>query len=472
MDLSDRIIEEASSLIENNEDTIALALLERIVSASLSMLGMLYLKNNYKTDTALASMKLACDIEKGNYLIRSNLSHIYNTLEMHDAAAEMGVIASNMCDQSDYAVLFNTAIIMNNCQKLEEALTFYKLALSRFPSLESFQGNERVKMEEKLAQIRYNYGTTRMASGLFDGSWHYYENRLTAYEKPASFASRFNKYPKWRGEDVSEKSLLIYSEQGIGDLFQFSRYINQIDCKNIIIESQKDAADIIAESFPRTIVIPRGNENYAEPPQADYAISVCSLPFILGCDDISKIDGKPYLKVSKGTLPETISESKNFKIGLVWGGNPGHAHDFMRSCPLKHFKTLIDIQDVDFFSFQKDVFPGRIWKGHDVNIHDGFNDMPIIDIASYLNTFSDTATCINSMDLMITIDSATAHLAGGLGKPIWMIIPFIPDWRWMKDRSDTKWYDSMRIYRQRKLYDWDELMERLKLDLIRLSSSR
>lgn len=473
MDLSDRIIEEANTLIDSNEDTVALALLERIASASLNMLGMLYLKKGYRVETALENMKLACEIEKGNYLLRSNLSHIYNTLEMHETAAEVGIVASNMCEFSDHAVLFNTAIVMNNCQRLEESINFYRLSLAAFPSLDNFRGSEKKAMEEKLAQIRYNYGTTNMANGNFKEGWPYYESRLIAYEKPAKFAARF-KSPAWKGQDLTGKKLIIFSEQGIGDLFQFSRYIDRFKHTKakIVLEAQKDAAEIISKSFPYIDVISRGHENYAEPPESDYSVSICSLPLLFGCDDISKIDGKPYLVADNRNPPEVIAKSKNLKVGLAWAGNPGHAHDFMRSCPLNRFKPLMDIPGVDFFSFQKDLYPTRVWKGNLVNIHDGLDQMPINDITSFLNTFSDTAVCLNNIDLMITIDSATAHLAGALGCPVWMLIPFINDWRWMKDRTDTKWYNSMKIYRQPKLYEWEVLIQQIKEDLSLLAANK
>ena len=331
---------------------------------------------------------------------------------------------------------------------------YYRLALQKFPSLDNFQGPQLEEMTMKLGQLRYNYGTTLMLNGDYQEGLQYYDDRLYAFDQPRNFAARF-KHPKWDGEDIKDRVLLLFSEQGVGDLFMFVRHIHdllEMGPKKIILEAQKDAAEIISKNFPMIKVIPREHVDYEEPPPADYALSICSLPNVLGYNDMAKISGKPYLTAPKRKPPRALKESKNFKVGLAWAGNPNHGHDHMRSCQFKYIQRLLDVPGVDFFNFQKDVYPSRVWNGKVINIHEGFENSPVKDITPFFKTFTDTAVCLDNIDLLITIDSATAHLAGALGCRTWMIIPFIPDWRWVKTLpNSTIWYDTMQIYRQPKL---------------------
>jgi ADP-heptose:LPS heptosyltransferase len=140
-------------------------------------------------------------------------------------------------------------------------------------------------------------------------------------------------------------------------------------------------------------------------------------------------------------------------IGLVWGGSPAHSNDLRRSIPLKLFADLFQETRFRFFSLNRDMKPG------DAEMLPG---LPVADLVPRLKDFGDGARLIGQMDLVITCDTATAHLAGGLGRPVWVLLPFAPDWRWLTERSDNPWYPSARLFRQKTIGDWAEVIGRVR----------
>ena len=141
-----------------------------------------------------------------------------------------------------------------------------------------------------------------------------------------------------------------------------------------------------------------------------------------------------------------LDHDNNFKVGIVWAGNPKHKNDRNRSCSLKDFSQLTSIRGLTFYSLQKG--PASVEAN---NPPKGMN---IINLDNELNDFSDTAAAIGNLDLVISVDTSVAHLAGAIGKPVWTLLPFVPDWRWFLKHNDSPWYPSMRLFRQNKLNDW------------------
>lgn len=145
-----------------------------------------------------------------------------------------------------------------------------------------------------------------------------------------------------------------------------------------------------------------------------------------------------------------------FKVGLVWAGRPEHARDHFRSCSLDMFAPLINEKFV-FFSLQKGIAAEQV-----KNLPNGMN---LVDFTEDINDFSDTAAFVENLDLVISVDTAIAHLAGAMGKPIWTLIPFLPDWRWMLNREDTPWYPTMRLFRQQSQGDWESVIKKINDEL-------
>jgi hypothetical protein len=154
-------------------------------------------------------------------------------------------------------------------------------------------------------------------------------------------------------------------------------------------------------------------------------------------------------------------DTDDVKVGIVWAGNPEHKNDLNRSCDLGHFKTLMDLEGVRFFSLQKDVNP-MDWK-------DTVYPYKLEDCGKELHDFSDTAALVHHLDLIISVDTAVAHLAGAMGKPAWVLLPFVADWRWLHGRSDSPWYRSLRLFRQQARGDWKTLFQTVKEELWRIT---
>jgi len=226
----------------------------------------------------------------------------------------------------------------------------------------------------------------------------------------------------------------------------------------------------------KTLDGPDQLQTYGDPVKDfDFHCSVVSLPYLLGINQLSQISGKPYLRCNYADLPEmTALEDKYWKIydglrvGIVWAGNPVHRHDPWRSTYLKHFKCL-QLPNVKLFSLQKDTRI-RFWPGFgEKDLTEGAEGMSVVDLKEFMVDYNATAALIDRMDLVICIDTATAHLAGAMGKPVWVLTSWHNDWRWLQNGKKSPWYDSVSVYRQPAQNDWESVFTEVKQDLERLA---
>lgn len=452
MELCHGLWEEGMRLMNEGRLSEARALLERTAIDSLNLLGTLYGHKLDRPELAVKCLETACEIDKGNYAVRSNLAHVLNAVERFEEAVAPALQAVRLCGEESQGPIHNAAVVLNNVGRTTEAIEQYRKSIL-------LGDNDN---------LRYNLGSCLLLNGEYEEGWENYEHRLSAFERTIEFEARFP-HPRWKGEDLSGETVVVYSEQGVGDLINFCRYLPELyECgaAKVVLESQESVAGIIERNYPNVQVVRRGDVDYPAPPEGDVAVSICSLPYRLGCDSVDKISGKPYLYPSGNRPPRCLEKKDGLRVGLAWAGNPDHGHDYMRSCPVKWFEAIANMPGVRLFSLQKDLRQPRMWKGKPVNPHEGKDLLPMTDLSPFLRSFEDTATCIANLDLIITIDSAIAHLAGAMGRPVWMLIPTICDWRWLRRRPDTTvWYDSMRIYRQTSLYDWAGVMARVRGDL-------
>ncbi|MCP5008162.1 MAG: glycosyltransferase family 9 protein [Planctomycetes bacterium] len=195
--------------------------------------------------------------------------------------------------------------------------------------------------------------------------------------------------------------------------------------------------------------------------QFDYHIPLLSLPGIFGTDIETVPSDIPYISPDQDTLTKWHSKfvhDNNFKIGLVWAGNPCNRKDRVRSCSLENFATLADVPGVSFYTLQKGTASGQAITPP--------RNMILNNQADELYDFAETGAAIVNLDLIITVDTAVAHLAGAIGKPVWTLLQFDPDWRWLIRRKDSPWYPSMRLFRQSRPNDWTTLFEKVKEALI------
>jgi tetratricopeptide (TPR) repeat protein len=297
-----------------------------------------------------------------------------------------------------------------------------------------------------------NLGIAQLLLGQFAEGWRGYEWRL---RKKSSAAQSFSA-PLWNGSDVGAARILIHAEQGFGDTVQFARYAPMVKarCGFLIFQCQPALVRTLSSVQGIDQVIASGTEA----PPFDYHVPLLSLPGILGTDEDSIPASTPYISTPESLMTRwrnRIPASTDLKVGLVWAGNPGHMNDRNRSIPSEEFSPLLGIAGIRFYSLHKD---SALANADCVGLE--FTD------------FADTAAAIASLDLVISVDTSVAHLAGAMGKPIWTLLPFMADWRWMLARTDSPWYPSMRLFRQTEPKNWRSVIEEVRAQLLSLLDSR
>lgn len=260
--------------------------------------------------------------------------------------------------------------------------------------------------------------------------------------------------PLWKGEDLNGKTLLVTDEQGFGDTLMFCRYLPLIKQRGakIIFSVHKVLEPLFHDWNGKDILITHG----MNVPTYDFYASVFDLPHIFGTTLETVPAQTPYLPLLSPDETMRLPYDGRKKIGVVWGGSPAHKNDSRRSIPLKLFSELFDEEQFQFYSLNRDMKVG------DAEL---LPTLPVINLAPKLNNFADNARIIGQLDLLITCDTATAHLAGGLDRPVWVLLPFAPDWRWLTDRSDNPWYPKTRLFRQEKISDWAGVIRRVRQEL-------
>jgi len=346
----------------------------------------------------------------------------------------------------DYATAFsNLALVLHEQAKYEEALPYYDKALALDPDHAEAHANRAVLL---------------LLLGRFEEGWREYEWRW----KVDGFTSspRDLGRPLWDGSELTGETILLHAEQGLGSAIQFVRYVSLVAKRGgqVILECPRPLFGLfssLTEGTPAPVkkLIVRGE------PLPDFEIQapLMSLPRILGTT-VDTIPGTvPYLVADPAAAAawrERLGPSARPRVGVVWAGNPAHVNDRNRSMPASNLIPLLENAEGSFLSLQMGVAA-----------QDGVR-LPagkIKDVGTKIGDFADTAAIIANMDLVISVDTAVAHLAGAMGRPTWMLVPHVPEWRWLLDRPDTPWYPTMRLIRQRAPGDWHELMNRVIEDL-------
>ncbi len=401
-----------------------------------------HIHKNYDYKKSARKIHMANEIWRGNWALYGNLAHVYNMSEDFENAYKValqgldfgGIQSSNFC--------YNLGVISGNLRKLDESIQYYRKALEI--------GGDYKHL------ARYNLGLALLLRGDFDEGWKNYEARFDAFSQTKEIRDRFTQ-KVWTGkESLKKKSIYVYSEQGIGDLFNFARYLPLLKKKGakIILEPQLEGASVLKhladEIVPRTNIWPT-------PIPTDFVISVNSLPGIFEARP-GKIPLKPYMFSTKEIdLPE---HKGKFKIGICWAGGQNYKNDLRRSCHLKLFAPLAKIPNVSLFGLiHKSCGNLRQWNGKVINLIENVEGMPIHFLHEAIEDFNDTAAFINTFDITITVDTAVAHLAGAMGKKAWVMIDYLNDWRWGREGNTSYWYPSLRLFRQTKFQDWSNVIE-------------
>lgn len=302
--------------------------------------------------------------------------------------------------------------------------------------------------------LTYERGYLDLLRGHMAEGWQRWEARL---EVPGFIppGKQFPQ-PRWQGEPFPGRTLMVVFEQGFGDTLMLARYLPRVKALGgrVHFLVQPQMAYLLTTLRGVDEIVPFG-----EPvPPFDLQVSTFSLPALFGTTLETVPADIPYLDVppavpSKAALVQALAPSEGrVRVGLAWGGNPAHPRDAQRSIPAHRLDPLGDLEGVAWHSFQL-----------------GREDRPqlpgLVDLQPFLRTFTDTAYALSGMDLLITVDTALAHLAGALGVPTLLLISYAPDPRWMLDREDTPWYPATRLYRQPRPGDWEAVIQRLLTEL-------
>ena len=313
-----------------------------------------------------------------------------------------------------------------------------------------------IQIQPDYADAHFNLAMLLLLQGQFVEGWEKYEWR---WDSSLQSQKRNFKRPLWDGTSLSGKSILIYAEQGFGDSIQFARYIDLFpDTATIIVACQPELKSLLKSIDRIGTLVTKGEDI----PNFDFHAPIVSLPHIFGTV-LETIPAKiPYLYPDKNSDFEILSDDeRDLKVGITWAGSPTHINDRNRSISLNDFKCLLDIEGCEFFSLQ-------VGEHHRDIKQCGYSRI-IKDLGKQFTNFHHTASVILQLDLVISVDTAVAHLAGALGKPVWTLLPFVPDWRWMLNRSDSPWYPSMTLFRQRKRGDWHSVFQEIRLTLTQYS---
>jgi hypothetical protein len=297
------------------------------------------------------------------------------------------------------------------------------------------------------------YALALLTAGRLIEGWHQYEFRWLS-EALLPYRSDSGR-PPWAGQDLSGKTVLLRIEQGFGDAIQFLRYapfLKALGATTLLVD--------FSDLAPGFDGVDRVFSGSGPAPEYDYYVNLMSLPRVFGSSPDAIPARVPYLHVSPerpARWRQRLAGIDALRVGLVWAGNPSHLRDRERSVALGVLRPLSGIEGVRYVSLQ--VGPAAA----ELSAETGFQSLP--DLGREVSGFADTAAIIANLDLVVCVDTAVAHLAGALGKPVWLLLPQQADWRWMEDRDDTPWYPTMRLFRQRARGDWAGVVERVAAEL-------
>jgi Flp pilus assembly protein TadD len=438
------------------------------------------LKTKGELDGAMTCYQKALQLSPNFILAHNNLGTIYIEKKQFDAAIICYQKALRL--NPNYAdAYYNLGILYSEKEQFDEAIECYQKALQLDPNhFNTFKGlgivfQEKGQVDNALScyqkalqvnpndpEAHWNKALLLLLNSHFKEGWKEFEWRWKT--KKINVAHCDFPQPLWDGHDIEGLTILLYAEQGLGDTIQFIRYASLVAQQGakVIIECQKELIPLLQKVEGVQKAVTFGQQLL----EFDIHYPLLSLPLLFDTT-IQTIPAKiPYIGVNATSVQKWTSRIKantsKQKIGLVWAGSPRHKRDRYRSCPLEIFAPLARLSNMTFYSLQKGDAAEQA-----KNPPEGMN---IVDFTEDIHDFSDTAAVIENLDLTISVDTSVAHLAGAMGKPVWTLLPFAPDWRWMLNRADSPWYPTMRLFRQPSPGDWETVIKNISKDLVKIYS--
>ena len=391
------------------------------------------LKHAKKYNEAIAAYKnvlmLNPNLAQGYY----NLGNTYRLLEEHLYAIAQFAEALKL--DPTYAEAWNNLAL--TCQSMGD----WDRALSYF--------NRALDINTEFASARWNRSVVRFLKDDWLNGWQDFEARFTIPQWSTIYPHRIDGL-RWNGDPIPEGTLLVHDEQGLGDTLQFMRLLPWVKsrCRRLVFETRPEIISLldnhahlgIDEMLARSV-----NKPTTVP--FDRYIPLMSLPGLFALTPDHKPPWKPYIHSTRENIIQWRMRlpAGKLRVGLVWAGRPEHTNDENRSCGLKNLSPLFLFKDIQFVGLQKGDAAGQI---------DAFHQANLCNLGPDLETFADTAAVLAQLDLLISVDTSVAHIAGAMGVPVWMLLPHIPDWRWGLTGKHTFWYPTMTLYRQPRAKDW------------------
>ncbi|OGP50502.1 MAG: hypothetical protein A2Y79_06310 [Deltaproteobacteria bacterium RBG_13_43_22] len=444
-------------------------LIDPNIAESYMNLGSLAMEQGHLDGAVVCYLK-AIELNPDSAETCYNLGNVYK--DKQESATAIVYYQKAIELRPDYHQAFNNlALILQGQGRYEESIDLLNQALALNPDIPEVLNNlgnackDLKKTDEAIGLFRkaitinsdypeghWNLSLALLMTGCFEEGWPEYEWRW----KLKGVISRTDiRRPLWDGNNLQGKRILLFAEQGFGDSIQFIRYVPLVAGRGgrVVVECQTELASLLASVEGIDKIVKHG-----EPlPEFEFQCPILSLPMIFRTN-LSTIPAPiPYIfsdpeKVQKWRDRLSLDTAK-YKIGLVWAGKPDHSNDQNRSLAFEELWPLTQIPGISFYSLQKGEAAGQA-----KNLPQGMN---WLDVSGELHDFTETGALIQNLDLTISVDTAVAHLAGALGRPVWTLLPFSPDWRWLLDREDTPWYPTMRLFRQTAYKNWAGVIQKM-----------
>lgn len=426
-------------------------------------------EQNYQD--GLSFLNQALSLGSTHPQIYPTMAHALMKLSWHDEALDC--YRKALVQQSDHAHLHGElGDLLHKMERFEEALEAYDQSLNINPSSAVYNNKANVlkdikrfyeaiascenaiEMDPNNRAAHRGKGLIDLLMGNFERGWQGYEWRNDISEDDLSYTQHL-----WRGQkNIKDQKLLILAEQGLGDYIQFARYLPVLEAMGMTVIAQVPSAlESLMDTLPFKGFFVRKEDSL---PDYDLHCPIMSLPLALGTTP-DTIPTVPYLFVDaskKAQWAHKLGTSHVKRIGFVFSGSTGYGDDKNRSIPASMFEELLKLP-FEFHCLQKEIREGDLSYITNSSIHVHTQD---------IEDFSDTAALIEHMDLVISVDTSIAHLAGAMGKPVWILLPYLPDFRWMLDRSDSPWYPTARLFRQEERGNWRAVFTEVQKKLPRL----
>ncbi len=382
---------------------------------------------------AVASYQCAITLRNDDAGSHSNLGNALRALGRHEEAESHHRKAIEL-DSGYLEAQYNLGLVLNDQGKLNEGIACLEEAVKRKP--------DYVNAHWDLALALLMKGNLEAGFEKYEWRWRLAENPPRHFDKPA-----------WNGDLLDGRTILLHAEQGMGDSIQFARYVTRVAelSGRVILECQKPLVNLFATLEGLTEIAARGEDL----PEFDLHAPLLSLPriFKTELDRIPVPESYLTADPARGKKFAATLDAERFNVGLVWAGKPTHHNDRNRTVGIEPFIALLGTPGCTFHSLQ--IGP----RADDIRAYGCTGLMR--NHADIIEDFADTAALISALDLVISVDTSVCHLAGALGKPCWVVLPYTADWRWLMQREDSPWYHSLRLFRQKSFGDWPGVFTRI-----------